>query len=338
VDFKGVFDRESNQVHLFERTVGGMFRAPVKVKGIEDESVRDALPPLVYARVCEELELLEGGGSAFSFEQIRHGQLTPVFYGSAMNNFGVQMMLDRFLELAPPPAPRMSGDEIISPDTPGFSGFVFKIQANMNPRHRDHVAFIRIVSGCFQRDMTAFNTRTGARLRLGNSQRLFAQERETVNEAWAGDVVGLVGNYDFLIGDTLADDPKVKFDEMPRFAPECFAFLHNENTAKFKRFRDGLDQLLKEGLAQPFELPDAAVRLEFASWTIVRWLREKNPADAPKPAKGGILPRPNLVTSYDTKLALDAFGNWVALFSDKISAGYFESKNSEKFDISPFPF
>jgi peptide chain release factor 3 len=260
----------------------------------------------------------------------------------------------------------MSGDEIISPDTPGFSGFVFKIQANMNPRHRDHVAFIRIVSGCFQRDMTAFNTRTGARLRLGNSQRLFAQERETVNEAWAGDVVGLVGNYDFLIGDTLADDPKVKFDEMPRFAPECFAFLHNENTAKFKRFRDGLDQLLKEGLAQPFELPDAAVRvpllgvvgslqfdvlkyrleteynaevrLEFASWTIVRWLREKNPADAPKPAKGGILPRPNLVTSYDTKLALDAFGNWVALFSDKISAGYFESKNSEKFDISPFPF
>eukprot|EP01031_Cornospumella_fuschlensis_P048750 gene48750-59692_t len=106
VDFKGVYDRESNRVHLFERTVGGMFRAPVNVKGIEDDSVRDALPPLVYARVCEELELLDGVGAAFSLEKIRKGQLTPVFYGSAMNNFGVQMMLDRFLELAPPPAPR----------------------------------------------------------------------------------------------------------------------------------------------------------------------------------------------------------------------------------------
>jgi peptide chain release factor 3 len=329
--------------------------------------VRNALPPLVYERVCEELELLEGGGAEFSLEKIRHGQLTPVFYGSAMNNFGVQMMLDRFLELAPPPAPRMSGDEIISPDTPGFSGFVFKIQANMNPRHRDHVAFIRVVSGCFQRDMVATNTRTGAKLRLGNSQRLFAQERETVNEAWAGDVVGLVGNYGFLIGDTLSEDPKIKFDEMPRFAPECFAYLHNENTAKFKRFRDGLDQLLKEGLAQPFELPDsfvriplvgvvgslqldvlkyrleteyaAEVRLEFAPWTIVRWLREKNPEDAPKPVRGQTTkPKPNLAASYDTTLALDSLGNWVALFSDKVSAGYFETKNGDKFDISPFPF
>jgi peptide chain release factor 3 len=175
-----------------------------------------------------------------------------------------------------------------------------------------------------------------------------------------------VGNYGFLIGDTLSEDPKVKFDEMPRFAPECFAYLHNDNTSKFKRFRDGLDQLLKEGLAQPFELPDAAVRiplvgvvgslqldvlkyrleseysaevrLEFAPWSIVRWLREKLPSDAPRPAKGVTPPKPNLVASYDTTLALDAQGNWVALFSDKISAGYFETKNEEKFDISPFPF
>ena len=237
----------------------------------------------------------------------------------------------------------------------------------MNPRHRDHVAFIRIVSGCFQRDMSATNTRTGTKMRLGNSQRLFAQERETVNEAWAGDVVGLVGNYGFQIGDTLSDDPNIKYDEMPRFAPECFAYLHNENTAKFKRFRDGLDQLLKEGVAQPFDLPDAfvripllgavgplqfdvlkyrleseysaEVRLEFAPWTIVRWLREKNPEDAPKPVRGQTTkPKPNLAASYDTTLALDAFGNWVALFSDKISAGYFETKNSEKFEISPYPF
>ncbi|SKA75427.1 peptide chain release factor 3 [Prosthecobacter debontii] len=366
VDFKGVFDRESNQVHLFERTVGGKFRAPVNVKGIEDDSVRDALPPLVYQRVCDELDLLEGGGSPFDFDQVRKGQLSPVFYGSAMNNFGVQMMLDGFLKIAPPPAPRMSGDQFIEPASPNFSGFVFKIQANMNPKHRDRVAFIRIVSGCFQRDMSATNTRTGTRMRLGNSQRLFAQERETVNEAWAGDVVGLVGNYDLQIGDTLSEEAGIKFDEMPTFPPECFAYLHNENTSKFKRFREGLDQLLKEGVAQPFELPDAAVRvpllgavgplqfdvlkyrleseynaevrLEFAPWSLVRWIKEKNPEDAPKPVRGQVGPsRPNLVASYDTTLAQDVHGNWVALFGDKVSLGYFESKNAEKFHISPFP-
>ncbi len=364
VDFKGVYDRETRQVHLFERTVGGKFRAPVNVQDIHDDAVRDALPPLVYARVCEELELLEMVGAPFSMDNIRKGQLTPVFFGSAMNNFGVQLMLDRFLDLAPPPAPRQVGEEILMPENPAFSGFVFKIQANMNPRHRDHVAFIRIVSGCFQRDMSAINTRTGTKMRLGNSQRLFAQERETVNEAWAGDVVGLVGNYGFQIGDTLAEDPKIRFDEMPRFAPECFAYLHNENTSKFKRFRDGLDQLLKEGVAQPFELPDAAVRvpllgavgplqfdvlkyrleteynaevrLEFAPWTLVRWLREKNPADKPKAKETN--PRPELAASYGTTLALDSANQWVALFSDKVSCGYFETKNADKFDISPYPF
>ena len=260
----------------------------------------------------------------------------------------------------------MSGDLFIEPTSPAFSGFVFKIQANMNPKHRDRVAFIRIVSGCFQRDMSAINTRTGARMRLGNSQRLFAQERETVNEAWAGDVVGLVGNYDLQIGDTLAEEAGIKFDEMPTFPPECFAYLHNENTSKFKRFRDGLDQLLKEGVAQPFELPDAAVRipllgavgplqfdvlkyrleseynaevrLEFAPWTIVRWVKEKDAPPVPKAVRGQTgQPRPNLAASYDTTLAQDAFGNWVALFGDKISLGYFESKNADKLNISSFP-
>jgi peptide chain release factor 3 len=299
-------------------------------------------------------------------DNIRKGQLTPVFFGSAMNNFGVQLMLDRFLDLAPPPAPRQVGEEILMPDNPAFSGFVFKIQANMNPRHRDHVAFIRIVSGCFQRDMSAINTRTGTKMRLGNSQRLFAQERETVNEAWAGDVVGLVGNYGFQIGDTLSEDPKIRFDEMPRFAPECFAYLHNENTSKFKRFRDGLDQLLKEGVAQPFELPDAAVRipllgavgplqfdvlkyrleteyqaevrLEFAPWTLVRWIKPKA-GDEPATTSRNNEPRrkPELAASYDTTLALDSQGQWVALFSDKVSCSYFESKNAEAYDITPLP-
>ena len=226
----------------------------------------------------------------------------------------MQLLLDRFLALAPPPAPRLSAaTATIDPTRPGFSGFVFKIQANMNPKHRDRIAFVRIVSGKFERDMDVINTRTGKKVRLANSQRLFARERETVDEAYAGDVVGLVGNYDFLIGDTLAEDPGVVFDEIPRFAPECFAFLHNTSTAKFKRFRDGLDQLLKEGVAQNFELTDTGVRipllgavgplqfevlqyrleseygadcrLETAPWSIVRWIREKSPPKRRNPIR-----------------------------------------------------
>ncbi|MFZ4765474.1 MAG: peptide chain release factor 3 [Roseimicrobium sp.] len=366
VDFKGVFDREHNQVHLFQRTTGGAHRAPVSVKGIHDDAVRDTLPPLVYAQVCDDLALLDGGGAEFSVEKIRAGELTPVFFGSAMNNFGVQMMLDRFLTLAPPPAPRSSGGNPISPEHPGFSGFVFKIQANMNPRHRDHVAFIRIVSGEFQRDMNVINTRTGDRIRLANSQRLFARERETVDEAWAGDVVGIVGNHDFLIGDTLADDPKISFDDMPRFAPECFAWLHNSNTAKFKRFREGLDQLLKEGVAQRFErfgslqaVPllgavgplqfdvlkyrmeseyGAECRLENAPWEHIRWFRERHPA-APetRSTKQQGPQKPDVLLTHDTTLVIDARGNWAAVFPDKLSANYFESKNSEKFEVSGYP-
>src|SRR4051812_26466500 len=305
-EFKGVYDRQAKEVHLFERTVHGAYRAPVNVRDITDPVVQKAMPPDRYAKVVEELELLDSAGSEFSRDDVRAGRLTPVFFGSAANNFGVQMLLDRFLQLAPGPAPRKSGEQIVEPASPVFSGFVFKIQANMNPKHRDRVAFIRIVSGAFRRDMTVTQTRTGEKVRLSNSQRLFARERETLDEAWAGDVVGIVGNHDFLIGDTLADEPQIAFDEIPRFAPEVFAYLHNENTAKFKRFRDGLDQLLKEGVAQAYELPDslqrvpllgavgplqfdvlkyrleseygADCRLESAPWTIVRWIREKQTA------------------------------------------------------------
>lgn len=201
-DFRGVFDRMEKSVHLFEKTPAGAYRAPVSVGGIGDDTVRSALAPGIHERVCGELELLDGAGADFDIEAVRAGEATPVFFGSAANNFGVQLLLDNFLHLAPPPASRKSGGKPVPPASTAFSGFVFKIQANMNPKHRDRVSFIRVVSGCFRRDMNAFHPRTGKSLRLGNSQRLFAQDRETVDEAWAGDVVGIVGNHDFLIGDT----------------------------------------------------------------------------------------------------------------------------------------
>ena len=360
-DFRGIYDRETSQVHLFERTPGGAYRAPVAVAGIDDPLVCGALSSDVYAQVRDEIGLLEGAGTAFDLDEVRSGKVTPVFFGSAMNNFGVEFLLERFLTLAPPPAPRRSGTKVIRPDASGFSGFVFKIQANMDPKHRDHAAFVRIVSGVFRRDMSVLNARTEKRLRLGNSKRLFARERETVDEAYAGDVVGIVGNYDFQIGDTLAEDPEIAFDEMPRFAPETFAYLHNDSTSNFKRFREGLSQLLKEGVAQAYELADSPVRVpllgavgalqfdvlryrleteygapsrvEAAPWNLARWVVEKSPAAV---SSGGEPKRPKLLLPTGSALAKDGRGAWVVLLPNEWTARYFEEKNPEV-EVLPVP-
>jgi peptide chain release factor 3 len=356
--FRGVYDREQKQVHLFERTVHGAYRAPVSVQGIEDDSVKAAMEEATYSQVCDELELLEGAGADFDLAKVLAGELTPVFFGSAANNFGVQLLLDRFLELSPPPAPRESGEVLIDPASEEFSAFVFKIQANMNPKHRDRIAFVRIVSGQFKRDMDVINGRTGEKVRLANSQRLFARERETVDDAFAGDVVGLVGNYDLLIGDTLASRSGVTFDEIPRFAPECFSFLHNKSTAKYKRFRDGLAQLLKEGVASEFILIDnegpqipllgavgplqfevlqyrlegeyaAETRIEQANWSLARWL---------KPKEGDPLaPDARPALSLGAALARDSNGWLVALLPSEWALKTFSDKN-EDWIISEQPF
>ena len=228
----------------------------------------------------------------------------------------------------------------------------------MNPKHRDRVAFVRIVSGKFERDMNVLNTRSGERMRLGNSQRLFARERETVDAAYAGDVVGLVGNYDLLIGDTLANGSGVMFHEIPRFAPECFSYLHNKSTAKYKRFRDGLQQLLKEGVASEFQLLDAGptqvpllgavgplqfevlqyrlegeyaaeTRIESASWSLARWLKPKS-GDPMAPEA-----RPSL--SLGVALARDSNGWLVALLPSEWALKTFTDKN-EDWIISDQPF
>lgn len=356
--FKGVYDREHRQVHLFERTAHGAYRAPVAVSGIEDEHVKAAIDEGTYRQVCDELELLEGAGADFDVAKVLAGELTPVFFGSAANNFGVQLLLDRFLELAPPPLQRDSAGTTIDPASEEFSAFVFKIQANMNPKHRDRVAFVRIVSGRFERDMNVLNIRSGERMRLGNSQRLFARDRETVDAAYAGDVVGLVGNYDLLIGDTLASRSGVVFDEIPRFAPECFSYLHNKSTAKYKRFRDGLQQLLKEGVASEFQLLDAGpsqvpllgavgplqfevlqyrlegeyaaeTRLEPAGWSLARWL---------KPKTGDPLaPEARPALSLGAALARDANGWLVALLPSEWALKTFTDKN-EDWIIAEQPF
>src|SRR5437016_4965707 len=236
LEFRGVFDRQENLVHFFERVPGGQYRVPVSVHGLEDALVRESMAPDLYAHTVEELAMLDGAGASFDHEAVLAGQLTPVFFGSAVNNFGVQLLLDAFLALAPAPRARSIDGRTIAPQEPGFSGFIFKIQANMDPKHRDRLAFVRVCSGRFERDMTVIHTRTGNRVRLASSHKLFGRERETVNEAFAGDVVGLVGHSDFRIGDTLAEDPRLVFDEIPRFAPESFTWIQSPSTAQFKRF------------------------------------------------------------------------------------------------------
>jgi peptide chain release factor 3 len=343
-EFQGLYDRRKKEVHLFERTVHGAHRAPVQVGGLGDAFVRDHLAPGVLAQAVDELALMEEAGHAFDRAAIERGEQTPVFFGSASNNFGVQLLLDSFLELAPPPRARPSGPDVVEPQHDAFSGFVFKIQANMNPRHRDRVSFIRIVSGRFERDMQVVHTRTGERVRLSNSQRLFAQDRETVDTAYAGDVVGIVGNQDFRIGDTLSADPAIHFDETPQFAPECFAFLHNPTPSKFKRFREGLDQLLSESVVQVFALRDSAQRLallgavgplqfevvqyrlqaeynaearvEPAPWRVIRWIEA--------PAGGSL---DTLELPSGTALATDSQDRPVLLLGDAWPIAFFKQRN-----------
>ena len=234
----------------------------------------------------------------------------------------------------------------MAPDDAAFSGFVFKVQANMDPRHRDRIYFVRIVSGRFERDMRVVNTRTGQRVRLANSQRVFARERETLEEAFAGDVVGVVGNYDFHIGDTLAEDPTLRFQEIPRFAPECFAYLQSPQTSQFKRFREGLGQLLQEGVVQQF-LPrlsgqrvpllgavgplqfevvqyrlsteyGAESRIETTPWEHLRWLRRRDAA--PWDDDEVLLPT-------GTSLARDGDDQPVLLLGDTWPLKFFAERN-----------
>lgn len=268
--FRGVYDRQQKQVHLFERTPQGAYRAPVSVSSLEDSEIRERLDPDDYARAIEELEMLDMAGVEYDEAKVHAGTQTPVFFGSAMNNFGVQLLLEAFLAKSLPPQPRQGRHQpTSSPQNSqppaartvaldsAFSGFIFKIQANMDPRHRDRIGFLRICSGKFTRDMFVIHQRTGKRVRLSSAHKVFAQERETVDEAYAGDVIGLVGHNEFGIGDTLTEDPTICYDEIPRFPSECFAYLHNPNPGKFKQFRQGVDQLLQEGVVQVFEIRDA---------------------------------------------------------------------------------
>jgi peptide chain release factor 3 len=260
--FRGVYDRGSGALHLFERTEHGAKRAPVTTTSPNDPAIAALVDERTYREFLDQLELLEGAGAAFDREAMLRGDVSPVFFGSAVTNFGVELFLDAFVAMGPPPAPRRDVEErLVEPTDERFTGFVFKIQANMDPRHRDRVAFLRVCSGKFERDMTVRNVRTGKDVRLTRAMKLFASERESVDVAYAGDVVGLANPGVFAIGDTLAEGDHVRFEPIPAFDPEHFALVRSIDTAAYKSFQKGIAQLREEGAIQVF-YPYGAPRTE----------------------------------------------------------------------------
>ncbi len=250
-DFQGVYDRQREEVLLFDSEgTHGQTKVKTETVDLHDDSIEAILGPRRYEELLEEIELLDIAGEPFDLEAVHAGELTPVFFGSALTNFGVQPFLESFVDMAPSPAQGQMYD--VDPKREDFTGFVFKIQANMNPNHRDRVAFVRILSGKYERDMHANLVREGRELKLAYPQQFMAQERDMAEEAYAGDIVGLYDPGYFKIGDTLAAGDPVEIDDIPRFSPEHFAIVEIEDALKRKKLTKGLKQLAEEGTIQVF--------------------------------------------------------------------------------------
>lgn len=252
LDFKGIYDRHTG---LVERFIAGSSKSSSKppVSGaLSDANVQEGIGEGLLNQLNEEIELLDLAGNTFSQERVDRGEVTPVFFGSALNNFGVPNFLHSFLELAPAPQPRTTNLGDLNPDLPSFSGFIFKIQANMNAQHRDRIAFIRVCSGRYERGMNVIHTRSHRRLRLAQPQQLFAQERTILDEAFAGDIIGVHDSGLLRIGDVLTEKDGLEFEAMPFFSPENFARISIANALKRKQFIKGIQELQEEGAIHVF--------------------------------------------------------------------------------------
>ena len=253
--FKGVYDRKKRDILAFSAT-GGAKRVQATEAGLDDPHLVDMLGQELYQTLCDDVELLDGAGDDFDMELVRHGKLSPVFFGSALTNFGVEPFLEQFLQMTTPPLPRTTVEGDIDPFDPEFSAFVFKIQANMNRAHRDRLAFMRICSGKFSKGMEVLHVQQGKKIKLAQPQQMMAQERAIVDEAYAGDIIGVFDPGIFSIGDTVcAPSKKVRFSSIPTFAPEHFARVRQVDTLKRKQFVKGMDQIAQEGAIQIFHEP-----------------------------------------------------------------------------------
>ena len=354
-DFKGVYDRLQKEAHLYERVAGGTYKAPVSVLNISDPEFASEVRGQAHSQAIEELELLDHAHGGFDATSVLEGKTVPVYFGSAVNNFGVDLLLEGFVRYSSPPIPRKSNNGIMAMDNPIFSGFIFKLQTNMNPLHRDRIAFMRVCSGKFSRDMYAFLSRTGKRIRLSDSHTHFGQSREIVDEAYPGDIVGLVSRQDLRVGDTISSDPSVRFDEIPRFAPEFFGFINNPSPSNYKPFRKGLEHLLSENIIQAFRFNSAAYQnktllgavgtlqfdvlkyrlkneygadadIETKPWKVLRWVE----CDLSDDLLTDLLP-------YESVIAFDEHGRRVILFSSEWSMEHFVERHQGKMSLSHSP-
>jgi peptide chain release factor 3 len=337
--FRGVYDIQRQHLLLYEREMQGQYRAPVDVSDLDDPQARELIGENTYLHFRESLDVIRAAGTGFDIAEYLAGRQTPVFFGSAMTNFGLEPFLRTLVELAPHPHARWSDTGIVEPTDERFTGFVFKIQANMDPRHRDRVAFVRVCSGKFTKDMSVSNSRANKVLRATRAYRFFGRDRETIAEAYAGDIIGLVNPGQFAIGDTVHTGAPLRFLDIPRFPAEHFGRLRLQDT-RYKQFDEGLKQLEEEGLMQvfyvesgrrepivgvvgalQFDVITSRLRTEYgveiqvdpSTFTAARWIAD--PAK-PLPLLGGA-----------TTAAVDRQGRRVLLFANEWEVQYFEKQN-----------
>lgn len=338
-EFLGIYDRFNNRIEQFRVEEEDRFISLNQEGEIEgNHSIKDSG---LYDQTLEEIMLLNEAGNEFSRERIANGELTPVFFGSALTNFGVQTFLESYLQFAPPPQPRNSTAGEIDPLSEEFSGFIFKIQANMNPAHRDRIAFLRICSGQFERGMAVNIPRIGKSIKLAQSTQFMADDRSTVDSAVSGDIIGIYDPGTYQIGDTLtAGKNNFQYERLPQFTPELFVKVTAKNVMKQKHFHKGIQQLVQEGAIQLFKTVkmeeyllgavgqlqfevfehrmkneyNVEVRMEPIGSKIARWI--ENEEDVKES-----------MSSSRSMLVKDRFDNFVFLFENEFATRWFQDKN-----------
>jgi len=250
--FKGVYNLFDKSLNLFEANASKIGEKLTDIEGIDDPKLEDWVGSAYTAKLREDVSLIEGVYEPYELEMYREGLQAPVFFGSAINNFGVGELLDTFIEIAPCPHDREASERMVNASEAALSGFVFKIHANLDPNHRDRTAFFKICSGRFERNKFYQHTRLGKKLRFSNPTQFMAQEKSVIDEAWAGDVIGLYDNGSLKIGDTLTEGENLHFRGIPSFSPEIFKVLENRDPLKTKQLEKGIRQLTEEGVAQLF--------------------------------------------------------------------------------------
>ncbi len=355
-EFKGVYDRTKRHIISFtsnDEMVFGKHKIAASEVELSDPSLDSLIGADLHAALSEDIELLDGASEDFDLEAVREGRLSPVFFGSALTNFGVEPFLESFLQMTPPPLARNSTAGVIDPFDPNFSAFVFKIQANMNKAHRDRITFMRVCSGKFDKEMDVLHVRGNKKMRLSQPQQIMAQEREIIDEAYAGDIIGVFDPGIFAIGDTVcAPSKKFEFEGIPTFAPEHFERVRPKDTMKRKQFVKGAEQIAQEGAIQIFHEPNTGMEevivgvvgvlqfevfqyrmkneynvdiiIEGLPYSHIRWI-SKLPVDDVKKLK----------LSSDTKIVQDFRDNYLLLFSSEWNIRWALEKN-EGLELAEF--